>query len=159
MRKLEKEEEILGYDDPDKKVFHLCIVNLVIGTLYCSKANFQARKHTPHYTISHHITLHYITSCAGAHPAQFGISRVIKSMEPYSRKLGTQTWFYVKRCFTSLIEAMACATPHHITPHRTTLHHTDRPSRPSSSLPSATRCCRTPLTSSRRASVCFCAVV
>ena len=41
MRKLEKEEEILGYDDPDKKVFHLCIVNLVIGTLYCSKANFQ----------------------------------------------------------------------------------------------------------------------
>ena len=43
MRKLEKEEEILGYDDPDKKVFHLCIVNLVIGTLYCSKANFQAR--------------------------------------------------------------------------------------------------------------------
>lgn len=41
MRKLEKEEEILSYDDPDKKVFHLCIVNLVIGTLYCSKANFQ----------------------------------------------------------------------------------------------------------------------
>ena len=41
MRKLEKEEEILSYDDPDKKVFHLCIVNLVIGTLYCSKSNFQ----------------------------------------------------------------------------------------------------------------------
>ncbi|KAF4526277.1 hypothetical protein B566_EDAN010987 [Ephemera danica] len=38
MRKIEKEEEQLAYDDPDKKVFHLCIVNLVIGTLYCAKA-------------------------------------------------------------------------------------------------------------------------
>ena len=40
---------------------------------------------------------------------------MIKSMEPYTRKLGTQTWFYVKRCFTALIEAMACAPP--ATPH------------------------------------------
>jgi tetratricopeptide repeat protein 30 len=31
MRKIEMEEEQLAYDDPDKKVFHLCIVNLVIG--------------------------------------------------------------------------------------------------------------------------------
>jgi hypothetical protein len=31
MRKIEKEEEQLAYDDPDKKVYHLCIVNLVIG--------------------------------------------------------------------------------------------------------------------------------
>ena len=31
MRKIEKEEEQVAYDDPDKKVFHLCIVNLVIG--------------------------------------------------------------------------------------------------------------------------------
>ena len=31
MRKIEKEEETLAYEDPDKKVFHLCIVNLVIG--------------------------------------------------------------------------------------------------------------------------------
>jgi tetratricopeptide repeat protein 30 len=45
MRKLEKEEEILSYDDPDKKVFHLCIVNLVIGTLYCSKSNYQVCGH------------------------------------------------------------------------------------------------------------------
>ena len=33
MRKIEKEEEQLAYDDPDRKVFHLCIVNLVIGKL------------------------------------------------------------------------------------------------------------------------------
>ena len=58
MRKIEKEEEQLAYEDPDRKVmmimmmmmirmmvmmmmmmkvFHLCIVNLVIGTLYCAK--------------------------------------------------------------------------------------------------------------------------
>ena len=41
MRKIEKEEEILSYDDPDRKTFHLCIVNLVIGTLYCAKGNYQ----------------------------------------------------------------------------------------------------------------------
>jgi tetratricopeptide repeat protein 30 len=46
----------------------LCIINLVIGTLYCSKGNYE-----------------------------FGISRVIKAMEPYHTKLGTDTWFYAKR--------------------------------------------------------------
>lgn len=34
MRKIEKEEEQLAYEDPDKKVYHLCIVNLVIGLVY-----------------------------------------------------------------------------------------------------------------------------
>uniref|UniRef100_A0A672FSS9 Tetratricopeptide repeat protein 30 n=1 Tax=Salarias fasciatus TaxID=181472 RepID=A0A672FSS9_SALFA len=78
MRKIEKEEEQISYDDPDKKVFHLCIVNLVIGTLYCAKGNHD-----------------------------FGISRVIKSLEPYNKKLGTDTWFYAKRCFLSLLENMS----------------------------------------------------
>uniref|UniRef100_A0A4W4H366 Tetratricopeptide repeat protein 30 n=1 Tax=Electrophorus electricus TaxID=8005 RepID=A0A4W4H366_ELEEL len=78
MRKIEKEEEQISYNDPDKKVFHLCIVNLVIGTLYCAKGNYD-----------------------------FGISRVIKSLEPYNKKLGTDTWFYIKRCFLSLLENMA----------------------------------------------------
>ena len=41
MRRIEKEEETLAYEYPDKKVYHLCIVNLVIGTLYCSKGNFE----------------------------------------------------------------------------------------------------------------------
>jgi len=31
MRKIEKEEEHVAYEQPDKKTFHLCIVNLVIG--------------------------------------------------------------------------------------------------------------------------------
>lgn len=47
-------------------------------TLYCAKGNYE-----------------------------FGISRVIKSLEPYQRKLGSDTWYYAKRCFLSLIENMA----------------------------------------------------
>ena len=58
MRKLEAEEERMSYQDPDKPIYHLCIVNLVIGTLYCAKGNFQ-----------------------------FGLSRIIKSLEPYHKKV------------------------------------------------------------------------
>merc|ERR1711907_758731 len=74
MRLVEKEEEML---DPSKPVYHLCIINLVIGTLYCSKGNFE-----------------------------FGISRIIKSMEPYERKIGVDTWYYAKRCFLALGETL-----------------------------------------------------
>jgi len=31
----------------------------------------------------------------------------MKSLEPYQKKLGTDTWYYAKRCFLSLIENMA----------------------------------------------------
>merc|ERR1711865_173063 len=78
MRKIEKEEDKLSWSEPDRQCFHLCIVNLVIGTLYCAKGNFE-----------------------------FGISRIIKSLEPYDKKLGTDTWFYAKRCFVALAENMA----------------------------------------------------
>ncbi|RHY32197.1 hypothetical protein DYB32_002780, partial [Aphanomyces invadans] len=37
LRSIEREEEEEASRDPDKRLFHLCIVNLVIGTLYCSK--------------------------------------------------------------------------------------------------------------------------
>lgn len=93
MRKLEREEEKSQFQDPEKsvstspplKVYHLCIVNLVIGTLYCSKNNYE-----------------------------FGMSRIIKSLEPYNKKvhysmslqLNTDTWFYAKKCFLSLIETL-----------------------------------------------------
>merc|ERR1711865_387337 len=78
MRKIEKEEEKLSWSEPDRQCFHLCIVNLVIGTLYCAKGNFE-----------------------------FGISRIIKSLEPYDKKLGTDTWYYAKRCFLALAENMS----------------------------------------------------
>lgn len=35
---------------------------------------------------------------------EFGISRIIKSLEPYEKKLGADTWFYAKRCFLALAE-------------------------------------------------------
>eukprot|EP00163_Fabomonas_tropica_P011065 TRINITY_DN2152_c0_g1_i2.p1 TRINITY_DN2152_c0_g1~~TRINITY_DN2152_c0_g1_i2.p1 ORF type:complete len:481 (+),score=115.07 TRINITY_DN2152_c0_g1_i2:753-2195(+) len=78
MRRIEAEEEQVAYEDPDKPTYHLCIVNLVIGTLYCAKGNFE-----------------------------FGVSRVIKSLEPYNRKLSTDTWYYAKRCFLALAETLA----------------------------------------------------
>ena len=34
MRKIEKEEDRILASEPEKQLFHLCIVNLVIGTLY-----------------------------------------------------------------------------------------------------------------------------
>jgi hypothetical protein len=43
MRKIEKEEERSNFADPEKPVFHLCIVNLVIGTLYCAKVRWCCR--------------------------------------------------------------------------------------------------------------------
>jgi tetratricopeptide repeat protein 30 len=78
MRKIEREEDRASMENPERKMYHLCIVNLVIGTLYCAKGNYE-----------------------------FGISRVMKSLEPYQKKLGTDTWYYTKRCFLSLFENMA----------------------------------------------------
>lgn len=78
MKKIEKEEEREAYQDPNKKTIHLCIVNLVIGTLYCAKQNFE-----------------------------FGIVRTMKSLEPFQKKLDTDTWFYAKRCFLFLIENLS----------------------------------------------------
>lgn len=78
MKCIEKEEERLAIEEPNKQVFHLCIVNLVIGTLYCAKGNYE-----------------------------FGVARVIKSLEPYNKKLGTDTWYYAKRNLVAMIETMA----------------------------------------------------
>lgn len=54
MKCVEKEEDRVALEDPEKPCFHLCIVNLVIGTLYCTKGNYT-----------------------------FGISRIVKSLEPF----------------------------------------------------------------------------
>jgi tetratricopeptide repeat protein 30 len=53
--------------------FHLCIINLVICTLYCAKGN-----------------------------TEFGVSRVLRALEPASRKLGADTWYYAKRVLLHL---------------------------------------------------------
>lgn len=75
MRQIEKEEGQIW--NPDQQCFHLCIVNMVIGTLYCSKGNYE-----------------------------FGLQRIMKSVEPYQDKLGFDTWHYVKRCFLAHLEGL-----------------------------------------------------
>eukprot|EP01066_Platyproteum_vivax_P006703 Platyproteum_vivax@DN2433_c0_g1_i2.p1 len=75
---IEKEEATVKLRSKEKATFHLCIINLVLGTLYCSKGNFD-----------------------------FGISRVIKSLDPLDRNLGGETWFYCKSCLLALADAMA----------------------------------------------------
>ena len=77
MRRIE-EEETQVYQTTGKQCFHLCIINLVIGTLYCAKGNYE-----------------------------FGISRIIKALQPYKDKIETDTWYYAKRCFLSLIEQLS----------------------------------------------------
>lgn len=78
MRAVEKEEERAALAAPHTPQYHLCIINLVIGTLYCAKGNFE-----------------------------FGAGRVIKALDPPSKKLGLDTWFYAKRCFLALAETLA----------------------------------------------------
>jgi len=41
MKSVEREEEQLAITEPNKQTLHLCIINLVIGTLYCCKGNFE----------------------------------------------------------------------------------------------------------------------
>jgi tetratricopeptide repeat protein 30 len=50
---------------------------------------------------------------------EFGISRVMKSLEPYDKKLGMDTWYYAKRCFLGLAETLA---KHMLTLKDTTFH-------------------------------------
>lgn len=59
------------------QALHSCIINLVIGTLYCAKQNYE-----------------------------FGISRVMKSLQPLEHKLETDTWFYAKRCFLAIADGI-----------------------------------------------------
>eukprot|EP00814_Leptocylindrus_danicus_P015931 CAMPEP_0116017596 /NCGR_PEP_ID=MMETSP0321-20121206/8139_1 /TAXON_ID=163516 /ORGANISM="Leptocylindrus danicus var. danicus, Strain B650" /LENGTH=647 /DNA_ID=CAMNT_0003487813 /DNA_START=53 /DNA_END=1996 /DNA_ORIENTATION=- len=73
MKEVEKAEEQIFTADKSKRLYHSCIINLCIGTLYCEKGNFE-----------------------------FGINRVCKSLTPYEKKLSPDTWFYAKRCFLAL---------------------------------------------------------
>jgi tetratricopeptide repeat protein 30 len=68
--KVDKEEEKAMLKSPDTQILHHCIIDLVIGTLYCSRKTFD-----------------------------FGIARTIKSFQPVERKLNPGTWYYAKRCF------------------------------------------------------------
>ncbi|KAM7362569.1 tetratricopeptide repeat domain 30 [Cochliomyia hominivorax] len=77
MRKVEKAEELKG--NMGKQYHHLCIVNLVVGTLYCAKSNYE-----------------------------FGLSRIAHALEGGSgARLYADTWLHVKRCVLGLLSGMA----------------------------------------------------
>ncbi|EGT58244.1 hypothetical protein CAEBREN_29399 [Caenorhabditis brenneri] len=78
LKSVENEEENALMLKPNEKFFHNSIISLVIGSLYCSKGNFE-----------------------------FGLSRVVKALEPPEKKLGVDTWYYAKRCIVSAVEQMA----------------------------------------------------
>lgn len=81
MRKVERAEELKG--NANGHCLHLCIVNLVIGTLYCVKLNYE-----------------------------FGLSRIAHSLDNATagERLCPDTWFYVKRCVLGLLTGLAKQT-------------------------------------------------
>lgn len=78
MRKVERAEERKG-----GSCLHLCIVNLVIGTLYCAKGNYE-----------------------------FGLSRIAHALENNANgtRLCADTWLHVKRCLLGLLAGLAKQT-------------------------------------------------
>ncbi|ETN61471.1 tetratricopeptide repeat domain 30A [Anopheles darlingi] len=80
MRKVERAEERKG--NAAGQCLHLCIVNLVIGTLYCAKNNYE-----------------------------FGLSRIAHALDGGSgARLCADTWIHVKRCVLGLLTGMAKQT-------------------------------------------------
>lgn len=78
MRKVERAEERKGVPS-----LHLCIVNLVIGTLYCAKGNYE-----------------------------FGLSRIAHALENQTTgsRICADTWLHVKRCVLGLLTGLAKQT-------------------------------------------------
>lgn len=79
IRKVETAENKLRGRSQEQLGFrsHASVVNLVIGSLYCSKGNFD-----------------------------FGLSLMMKSLRPLSSKLATDSWYYFKRCLIALVERL-----------------------------------------------------
>ena len=78
IKTVEEEEAKAMQTNPDGQYFHVCIVNLIVGTLYCAKGNYE-----------------------------FGIGRILVSFQNFHKRMNMDTWYYAKRCFLSLIENLA----------------------------------------------------
>lgn len=78
IKNVEEEEAKAAMEKPDGQFFHVCIVNLIVGTLYCAKGNYE-----------------------------FGIGRILVSFQNFHKRMNMDTWYYAKRCFLSLIENLA----------------------------------------------------
>jgi tetratricopeptide repeat protein 30 len=78
IKRIEEEETKAIALNPEGQYFHVCIVNIIVGTLYCAKGNYE-----------------------------FGIGRIIVSFQNFHKRMNMDTWFYAKRCLLSLIENLA----------------------------------------------------
>jgi len=78
IKRVEEEESKAMQQNTELQLFHVCIVNIIVGTLYCAKSNYE-----------------------------FGIGRIIVSFQNFHKRMNMDTWFYAKRCFLSLIENLA----------------------------------------------------
>jgi len=78
IKRVEDEELKATQTNPETQYFHVCIVNLIVGTLYCAKSNYE-----------------------------FGIGRIIVSFNNFNKRMNMDTWYYAKRCFLALIENLA----------------------------------------------------
>lgn len=77
IKKIQRAEELRG--NLSERNRHSQIINLVVGTLYCSKSNYE-----------------------------FGLSRVFQALDDGSRtRLCANTWYHVKRCILGLLTAMS----------------------------------------------------
>ena len=81
IKTVEEEEQKALATNPDGQYFHICIVNLIVGTLYCAKGNYE-----------------------------FGIGRILVSFQNFHKRMNMDTWYYAKRCFLSLMENLAKQT-------------------------------------------------
>lgn len=70
LKTIEREEDgLVAVKNSGGKIYHSCIVNLCIGSLYCERKNYS-----------------------------FGIDRICKSLEPFEKNVCSDTWFYAKKC-------------------------------------------------------------
>ena len=81
IKRVERQELLFG--DTDEPTYHSCIINLVIGTLYCSRGNYV-----------------------------FGIERVCKSLEPCEKNLSLDAWVYARKCFLHLASVISKLMTH-----------------------------------------------
>ena len=78
INRVTEEETAKLKEDENAKLYHLAIIHLVIGTLYCAHRNFE-----------------------------FGIDYIFKAFNPMHQKLNADTWFYAKKCLFELLRSMA----------------------------------------------------
>lgn len=77
INRLTEEETAKTKEDENAKLYHLSIIHLVIGTLYCAHRNFE-----------------------------FGIDYIFKAFTPMHQKLNADTWFYAKKCLFELLRSV-----------------------------------------------------